>query len=335
MGIRSKFDGDFKAIDLASMADDMLAQVVADHAADRFRTSNQANMAVAGTAIPFSVSANGRVLHRGAGGLFPRQQLQNAINPPGRTASRASRKLPVVAIDWAWENLQGSALDRALTNLVRINKQIERIEDPLQFARKVLQAVDSPTAFLIRSLLTRYAKTQYPALFKAMGEAKALYRVYRIVSAGGRLLAGDKDQQADQSVLAWIAQELRSRSPVLSGEYRDAHALYGDGRMLMLASAVTDDMAVPHGDEYSFTNTVPYSRKIEFGKTRDGRAFVVSVEPHIYERVAQEAARRFRGVAEIFYEVRAVIDAHQTPQRHAWRPHNRPGVRYPAIVVRF
>lgn len=335
MGIRSKIEGDFKAVNLAGMADDMLAQVVSDFAADRFQASNRANAAVAGAFVPYTVAVNGGPVHRGQGEMFPERQLAVVLkpNPP---APRVSRKLPTIGIDWAWDRLQGSALDRALTGLVRLDKKLGRIEDPIAFVRHLGEAASDPQVALLRYLLTRYAQANYPDLFRRMDEAKALYRVYRIISLGRSLFgAAGSESDADPGVLAWIARELRARSPVLSGAYRDAHELYADGEPLMNAADVTDNVKLPKAEEFSFTNTVPYARKIEIGKTKSGRDFVVQAESRVYERLATVARQRFDGVADIQFEMRAVIGAQQTPQRHARRPHNRPAVRYPSIVVRF
>lgn len=189
---------------------------------------------------------------------------------------------------------------------------------------------------ILRFVLMRYAELRYPGAFARLDQARALWRIWRIAQTGGSLLTGgNRDSAAEPSVLAWIAAELRDRSPVDSGAYRDAHMLLADGRFLMNAAEVSEDTRLPRADEFSFTNTVPYARKIEFGKTKAGRDFVIQVPNHIYERTARDARQRFRGIADIQYEVRALIDGHQTPQRHAWKPHNRPAVRYPAIVVRF
>lgn len=337
MGIHSKFESDFQAINLASMADDMLAQVVADHARDRFQPSNTANATVAGGFVPFGVMVDGRSIYRGQGATFPERQLALMVNPPGPSSAITGRRLPAVVIDWAWESLSGAALARALTGLVRIDKDIAAITNPFKFERALLSAAIDDVTPLLHLLLKRYGRSQYPEFFRRLDEARALYRVYRIVSILSGLLGagGDKSGQADASVLAWIAGELRRRSPVLSGEYRDAHQLWGDGEFLMDAADVKDDTSIPDADEYSFTNTVPYARKIEIGKTKSGRDFVIQVPSHLYERTAQDAAQRFEGVAEISYEVRAVIGPEQTPQRHARRPHNKPDVRFPSIVVRF
>jgi hypothetical protein len=72
-------------------------------------------------------------------------------------------------------------------------------------------------------------------------------------------------------VLTWIMQELRHRSPVLSGAYREGHRLFADGVEVDIAN-------VPPAEEYSFTNTVPYSRKIEVGTTKSGRQFTFNVD---------------------------------------------------------
>ena len=339
MGIRSTFSGDFEAIDLGGMADDMLAEVVADHAAQRFRSANRANAVVAGGYVPYSVEVDGRTVHRGAGELMPAQSVALAIRPRSPLVRgvhvATARRLPVVVIDWAWDRLNGGALQRAIETFVRVDSRLGAISDAAHFARIVLNARDDAGA-LFRYLLLRYAAHRYPQVFARVDQARTLYRVYRLARIAGGLLGGDeKDRAADPDVLAWIASELIARSPVVSGGYRDSHALYGDGKPLMAASAVSPDAVVPVAEEYSFTNTVPYARKIELGQTRAGRDFVIQVPNRIYERVAEDARQRFRGLAEIRYEVRAVINEFQTPQRHAWRPHNRPAVRYPSIVVRF
>ena len=325
MGIHTKFTGStHTAIDLRSMADDMFAQVVADHAADRARSANRANRQMTGVDITYSVSVDGRVVHRGRGDILPEQPIRNAL-----IVQRRHRH--VVAFEWLWDKLQLATLGRAIA-------AYGEIKSLAGFARML----SSPGGELFRFLLLRYIRYRFPqhlALARdiddAFGEIKSLYRGYRLVRGATGLIGGGDGSDADTDVLAWIAGELRARSPVVTGAYRDAHALYGDGRFIMAADEVQGNSVVPQAAEYSFTNTVPYSRKIEFGKTRDGRDFVLQVPNHIYERVAGDARNRFRDGAEIRYEMRAVIDAAQTPQRLARRPHNAPDVRFPSIVVRF
>ncbi len=339
MGINSKFDGDFKAIKLAGMADDMLAEVVADHASDTFRPSNRANAMVAGTYVPYTVAIDGRLVHRGRGEIFPRQQVAAVINPPGTSVARTVRKLPTILMDWRWEDLELGAVAHALAVLVRANKTIEKFESPTKFlspnARLALLFAEGEVGAITRILLLRFGKNRYPKLFQRLDEARALYRVYRIVSFASGLLGSGSDSDADPTVLAWIAEQLRAGSPVLSGAYRDAHMLYADGEELMRASEVNENTQLPQAQEFSIANTVPYARKIEMGTTKAGRAFVISVPNHLYERVAKDASERFEGLAEISFEMRAVIGAQQTPQRSARPAHNKSDVRYPSIIVRF
>lgn len=94
-------------------------------------------------------------------------------------------------------------------------------------------------------------------------------------------------------VLIWIGDMLRERSPIVSGDYRKGWTLLADGR------AVDEGQQVPHAEVYTFVNVVPYARKIEVGKTRSGRDFVIQVPNRIAERTAKDAAARFGNIARI------------------------------------
>ena len=130
-------------------------------------------------------------------------------------------------------------------------------------------------------------------------------------------------------VLRWIGDALVERSPVRSGAYRRGHTLFADGTEIPIGEQL------PAADEYSFTNMVPYSRKIEIGKTKIGRAFVIQVEPRIYERTAREARSRFGNVAKIEYTFRGVVGGGQVRAGTKGTAHNKSDVRFPTIVVRL
>lgn len=306
MGIRSTFSGNAQMIDISSIADDMLAEVIADHAAQRFRPANRANRQVAGGDISYTVTVDGKLVHAGKGDLFPTNQVAVVVKrTPGRRHS--------VTVDWLWHKLQGVTLARAIT-------AIGQIDDAITFGRVLANPkgeAESLFWFLWRLYLQRHVSpTTARFLSKAWERShylRAAYRFYRRLQLAGMVLPGGR-RDADPDVLAWIARELRERSPVLSGAYRDAHALYGDGRELMNAADVTADSSVADASEYYFTNPLPYARRIEFGKTQAGRDFVVSVPNRIYDRVARDARVEFRGMAEIAFEMREEA---------------------PAIVVRF
>ncbi len=94
-------------------------------------------------------------------------------------------------------------------------------------------------------------------------------------------------------VLAWIAQTLLDRSPIVSGDYRRGHTLFADG---VEVDAFGD---IPSASQYVFTNSVPYTRKIEIGVTERDTPFVVQVENKIYERTAKDAKDKFGNSAKI------------------------------------
>lgn len=88
---------------------------------------------------------------------------------------------------------------------------------------------------------------------------------------------------------------LRAASPAQTGKYRDSHTLFVNGAAVSsLPSRLAPD------DEIMIANPVPYARRLEVGKTRSGRSFVLAVEDRIYERVAKRVlAPRYRSVAKI------------------------------------
>lgn len=126
-------------------------------------------------------------------------------------------------------------------------------------------------------------------------------------------------------VLVWIAQTLAERSPRLSGEYLMGHRLFADGSEI----AVSNNP--PPAAEYTFLNVAPYSRKIEVGKTKAGRPFVVQVPNRIYERVAKDARARFGNIADIRLSYRETTNAYQVRGRRG----GSSALRAPAIIVKI
>jgi hypothetical protein len=107
----------------------------------------------------------------------------------------------------------------------------------------------------------------------------------------GRIIA---EWRMVEDVLAWIYATLKQRSPVISGAYRRGHKLYAD-------NVEANPSRPPLASEYLFLNTVPYARKIEIGKTKAGRNFVIQVDPKIYQRTAQDARAKFGNIAKVSF----------------------------------
>lgn len=137
-------------------------------------------------------------------------------------------------------------------------------------------------------------------------------------------------------VLRWIGDTLIERSPVISGAYRRGHTMFADGVEVAIGEHL------PTADEYSFTNMVPYSRRIEIGKTKAGRDFVLQVPPRIYERTAKDARGRFGNMVKIEYTFRGIVGGQQinplglsrNRKGSGSRAHNKSDVRFPTIVIR-
>lgn len=137
--------------------------------------------------------------------------------------------------------------------------------------------------------------------------------------------------------------ELRARSPVVSGAYRDAHFAMLDGTGLG-ALEVPTAAQVKDVSRIDLTNPLPYSRKLEVGVTEGGSPFVKQVDPHIFESAAEAVANEFDGLAKIYFDYVELEGAYVTKVSLAAGRSHRLGdrkasaksrsIRYPAIVIK-
>jgi hypothetical protein len=124
-----------------------------------------------------------------------------------------------------------------------------------------------------------------------------------------------------EDVLAWIMMTLKARSPVISSEYRDSHKLLADD------AVVEDPDNPPVASRYTFFNSVPYARRLEVGKTKSGRDFLISVPNRIYERTADDAKARFGNVAKISKGFVTASDAYRLKHDQPSRSFSHHGMR--------
>lgn len=109
-----------------------------------------------------------------------------------------------------------------------------------------------------------------------------------------------------REVVEVALNSLRKWSPVDSGDYVSSHQLYVNGQ----AVAVLPVRLGPE-DLIMISNPVPYARRIEVGKTKSGRSFVLQVPPHIYERVTKQILiPNFRNVAKIEFDYASLSGAY-------------------------
>lgn len=132
-------------------------------------------------------------------------------------------------------------------------------------------------------------------------------------------------------------------SPVVSGAYRDSHTLFLNGAPV--AGRLPE---LGPQDELMITNTVPYARRIEIGKTKSGRPFVRQVPPRIYETVAGQMTRRGGILVNVRFAyvslpggfvARGRLSSHYGVRdargglRLRKRPQQSGAIRYPALFI--
>lgn len=165
---------------------------------------------------------------------------------------------------------------------------------------------------------------------RAIGSGQASERYRRFVN--GREGAQEAEVQFPGPVLyvfdywAEIAEFalvfLRARSPVDSGDYRDAHVAMVNGQRV-------DPKAIPLGtSELVITNTVPYARKVHVGAMR------MSVPPFIYEDARRAVAGRFGNAVSTSMEFLELPGGYVLKRGQGKRDRAAGGVvRYPSLVI--
>lgn len=146
-------------------------------------------------------------------------------------------------------------------------------------------------------------------------------------------------------VAAKTYQALVQRSPRLTGRYIEGLLMFVDGVPGLLTDIKVDTKTV------TFVASVPYARRLEVGKTLEGRPWVKQVAPHIVEETAIVARSKFSDLAAITYQYQDLSGAYTLSARGMiprhfeggmWKyrhsPRIRHGmleseVRYPAIVI--
>lgn len=92
-------------------------------------------------------------------------------------------------------------------------------------------------------------------------------------------------------------EALRAASPRQSGAYQNNHRVLLNGNEVEALPA-----SLKATDEIILVNPVPYARRIEIGKTKSGRDFVLQVPNRIYERVAKtKLSPLYRNVASVSF----------------------------------
>jgi hypothetical protein len=97
-------------------------------------------------------------------------------------------------------------------------------------------------------------------------------------------------------LIKFALEELRLQSPVgPSLKYRNSHTVYVNDQPM----GYTIPTNIKAGDIIYIANPVPYARRLEVGRTKSGRSFLVSVPNRIYERVTEMTKAEGKGRAKV------------------------------------
>lgn len=121
-------------------------------------------------------------------------------------------------------------------------------------------------------------------------------------------------------VAQFALETLFDRSPVLSGDYRRAHALFLNG------VAVRNLRDWKPGDEVAVANFLPYSRKVELGVMK----MRVPGTDKVYAQAERIVRRRFGNLARIDFTYRGIMGGAILPGRQG----NKSDIRYPALIIK-
>jgi hypothetical protein len=93
--------------------------------------------------------------------------------------------------------------------------------------------------------------------------------------------------------LIWISDELKRKSPKLSGRYGNSHTLFADGVEVDIGGVI------PAAEKYVFLNTTAYARKIEGASGRPPSSR--QAPAGVYQVTARQASAKFGNSAKITF----------------------------------
>jgi len=132
-----------------------------------------------------------------------------------------------------------------------------------------------------------------------------------------------------REVLLEALKQLQAASPVGTGAYQRSHQIFINGALVPGVPA-----SVKASDEFMIANTRPYSRKIELGKTKSGRNFVISVPNRVYERAFRRLRAKFGQLVKIEYAFVSLPGGYSLKGSRRGGKRARSGaMAYPALII--
>jgi hypothetical protein len=103
---------------------------------------------------------------------------------------------------------------------------------------------------------------------------------------------------------------LRKGSPVREGDYVRSHTIFINGTPVETLPA-----RLKPTDEIFIANPMPYSRRLEVGRTKSGRSFVLQVPDRIYQRAMQRLRALYGKQAAISFGYVRIPNAYRVKGR--------------------
>lgn len=138
-----------------------------------------------------------------------------------------------------------------------------------------------------------------------------------------------------REIAAVVMQRLKARAPEISGEYKRGLRLFF-GNQEVTGGA---DSIPAAARAFTVVATVPYARRLEVGRDKDGGAFVAQVQPHIVGETAQFLANDYRGVATVRFTYAGLegpaADVARSARASATNRGERRAARRQEVAIRF
>lgn len=127
-----------------------------------------------------------------------------------------------------------------------------------------------------------------------------------------------------EQVVQYAMEVLFDLSPVLSGEYRQAHTIFVNGM------AVPNLKGTPAGTEVVISNPMPYARKIEVGSM----TMRAPGSDQVYQQARRRVMLRYSNLASIQFTYRDVASGRRSGPKPGRETVKARDLRYPALIIK-
>lgn len=174
----------------------------------------------------------------------------------------------------------------------------------------ILDEATGPEASKLLAKTWREAHAEVIAAGQARGGVPPDFEVAvdsqkgKAVDAAEKIIVSIYDYRRE--VIDFAMEALIKASPKRSGAYIRGHSIYVNGKPVGQSCPPLKET-----DRVFIANSVPYARRLEIGRTKSGRSFVIQVPNRIYESVAKKiVSPLYRRVVSVSFNYVDLSNAH-------------------------